>query len=141
MRISKQRIYHRLRQFLGAIYLFAILGCVGIVGGAAINDHTISQNPGRALAEVNSVSILRTIVTYQDDAGKVHIPYRGVLYPTGLGVGQRVWVVYSRDNPDLVKVEGRTWTLSLIPALSSGVVITLIFAVGWWSIGRTTRGD
>lgn len=141
MRISKQRIYHRLRQFLGALYLFAMLGCVGMVGGAAINDHSIAQNPGRALAEVNSVSALRTIVTFQDSTGQVHSPYRGLLYPTGLGVGQRVWVTYSRENPDLVKVEGRGWTLSLIPALSSAVVITAIFALGWWSIGGKTRWD
>ena len=45
----------------------------------------------------------------------------------------------AEDNPDLVKVEGREWTLAVIPALSVAIVSTLA-AVGLWRlITVTTR--
>ena len=40
-----------------------------------------------------------------------------------------MWVTYAKDNPDLVKVEGREWTLSIIPSLSVALVTTVIAAV------------
>ena len=50
-----------------------------------------------------------------------------------------MWVRYAQDDPDLVKVEGREWTLAIIPALSVGVVATLIAAVLWKLISFFTR--
>ena len=43
------------------------------------------------------------------------------------------------DDPDLVKVEGRKWTLAIIPAASVGVVATLIAAALWKLISFFTR--
>lgn len=135
---AQNRVRRRLHQLVLIIYALAMLGIVAMVVGPILNDRAIAANPGRALATVRDVSTLRTTVDFTDDQGILHTPATGLLYPTGLGEGQRVWVLYDRTNPDLVKVEGREWTLSIIPALSSGLVATLIAAGAWWVI---TIGD
>ena len=50
-----------------------------------------------------------------------------------------MWVLYAKSNPDLVKVEGREWTLSIIPALSSAAVATLIAGACWWASEKINR--
>lgn len=129
----------RLHQLVLALYAAALLGAVGIVIGAWSNDRAIDSDPGRALATVTDVGTFRTTVDFPDEQGIVHSPPTGLLYPTGLGEGQSVWVTYSKSDPDLVKVEGRTWTLSLIPAWSVAVVATVVAAVLWWLIGAVAR--
>lgn len=129
----------RLHQLILALTACALLGSAAIVGGAALNDREIAAHPGRAMATVTGVSWFRTTVDYQDDNGVYHSPPRGLLYPTGLGEGQNVWVTYARSNPDLVKVEGRGWTLSIVPALSIAVVSLLLAALLWWAVGVATR--
>ncbi|MBG9252050.1 hypothetical protein I4J03_02775 [Corynebacterium diphtheriae bv. mitis] len=126
----------RLHQLVLALYAAAVLGCASMVIGPAINDYHITRNSGRVLAKVLDVGTFRTTVEYQDEDNMYHSPKGGLMYPTGLGRGQRVWVNYSKDNPDLVKVEGRAWTLAIIPALSIWVVASLIFAGLWWILGR-----
>ncbi|AKK02239.1 DUF3592 domain-containing protein [Corynebacterium epidermidicanis] len=121
------QVRRRLTQLVIALYACAILGCVAMVAGPFLNDREINASHGRALARVTSVSSIRTTVDYQDEAGIFHSPRAGVLYPSGLGEGQRVWVEYAKGNPELVKVEGRTWTLSLLPAGSTAAVATVVF--------------
>lgn len=106
-----------------------------MVIGPFLNDRTIAADPGRALAQVTDVGSFRTTVDFQDENGIFHSPATGLLYPTGLGEGQRVWVNYARTSPDLVKVEGREWTLSIIPALSVGAVATVIAGLLWLAVG------
>lgn len=122
----------RLRQLVLALYAAALVGTVALVVGPWMNDRSIAAEPARALATVTHVGLLRTTVDFQDADGLYHSPPTGLLYPTGLGEGQRVWVTYPASNPDLVKVEGREWTLSIIPALSVWGVATAIFALAWW---------
>lgn len=129
----------RLYQVILALYMAVLVGCAGMIIGSWLNDRAIESNMGRALATVSDVGWLRTTADFQDADGIYHSPPTGLLYPTGLGEGQQVWVNYAFDNPDLVKVEGREWTLSIIPALSSAVVSTLIAAALWWSVGAITR--
>lgn len=133
-----ERIKRRIHQLLILIFACAILGCLGMVGGPAINDYKIESNPGRALARVVDVSDTRAIVGFQDDQGRYQLPPEGILYPTDLGEGQRVWVNYARDNANLVKVEGRQWTLAIIPALSVAAVATFLFALLWWLVDLIT---
>ncbi|MDK4232754.1 DUF3592 domain-containing protein [Corynebacterium accolens] len=129
----------RLHQLVLAVYVALIVGWVGLVVGPFLNDRAISAQPSRALATVKDVGVLRTTVDFQDSDGIYHAPRQGLLYPTDLGEGQQVWVQYAEDNPDLVKVEGREWTLAVIPALSVAIVSTLA-AVGLWRlINLTTR--
>ena len=129
----------RLYQIILVLYAAALVGCAGLIIGPWLNDRAIESNMGRALATVNDVGFLRTTVDFQDTDGIYHSPATGLLYPTGLGVGQQVWVNYAYDDPDLVKVEGREWTLAIVPALSSAVVSTLLAAGLWWSVGAITR--
>ncbi|WJY62461.1 hypothetical protein CATRI_01760 [Corynebacterium atrinae] len=129
----------RLRQLVMALFIAALLGSTSLVAGAWLDDRAIDANPGRALATVTGVSTFRTTVDFRDSEGIYHSPPTGLLYPTGLGEGQRVWVNYSTADPDLVKVEGRRWTLSIIPALSLAVVSVLIAGLLWWAVSFFTR--
>ena len=124
----------RLLQLVMALYACALLGSVAMVAGPALNDAHIMRDPGRGMATVTGVSWLRTSAEYQDEQGRYHSPRYGLLYPTGLGEGQRVWVTYSTSDPDLVKVEGRGWTLAVLPALSVWAVSTLVAGAGWLAI-------
>ncbi|WP_018297811.1 DUF3592 domain-containing protein [Corynebacterium lubricantis] len=129
----------RLRQLILALYAAAMIGAVGMVVGPALNDSTIMSDPGRGMATVTGVTFMRTAVDYQDEEGRYHSPPTGLLYPTGLGEGQQVWVTYAKSNPDLVKVEGRKWTLSIIPALSVAGVSTLLAVLAWWGVDASRR--
>ena len=53
-------------------------------------------------------------------------------------------MTYARDEPDLVTVEGRRWTLSIVPVLSIAVVSSLIAVAAWWAtakIGKKVAND
>ncbi|AKE38295.1 Hypothetical Protein NG00_00270 [Corynebacterium camporealensis] len=138
-RITPAILRRRLYQLILVLYAAAMLGAVAMVLGPFLNDRAIDREPARALATVTDVSWSRTNVDFQDADGVYHSPQTGLLYPTGLGEGQQVWVIYAADDPDLVKVEGREWTLSVIPALSSAAVATLIAVGAWWLVGRVGR--
>lgn len=129
----------RLHQLVAALCTAGLLGSLAMIGGAAANDHRIESDPGRALATVTGTSLLRTTVEFRDDAGLYQAPSTGVLYPTGLAEGQQVWVQYSRENPDLVKVAGRGWTLAIIPGLSVAVLVVVVTLVLWRLISFATR--
>ena len=126
----------RAHQVVLALYAFATLGSVAMVAGPALNDARIQANPGRGTATVTEAGRMRTFVEYQTEDGQLVSPPRGLLYPTGLGEGQQVWVTYAKSDPDLVKVEGRGWALALKPALSVWVVSTLVAAAGWFAVER-----
>lgn len=130
------RWWPRLRRWHQGVligYMLMAVLSLGIVIGPYMNDRAISANSERALATVTSVGNLRTMVEYQDADGYYRAPSTGVLYPSDLREGQRVWVEYSREDPSLVKVEGREWTLSIIPALSVWLSSSLI-AIMLWAI-------
>lgn len=129
-------VRRRLQQLVLALYAAALLGAVAMVLGPAINDARIHADPGRGIATVLNVDPLRAAVEYEGEDGKLYAPRAGLLYPTGLGEGQQVWVTYAKSDPDLVKVEGRGWYLSLLPAGSVAVVATLIAAAGWYAVSR-----
>ena len=133
------RIRRRARQLVIVLYVATLLGCTATVMGAFFNDRTIANDRGRALAQVTTVGSYRTTVDFQDENGIFHSPATGLLYPTGLGEGQRVWVNYAKSNPELVKVEGREWTLSIIPALSVGALATIIAGLLWMAVGLIGR--
>ncbi len=133
------RVSRRARQLVIALYVVAMLGCAAMVIGPFFNDRAIEAEPGRALAQVTNVGSYRTTVDFQDEKGIFHSPATGLLYPTGLGEGQRVWVNYAKSDPELVKVEGREWTLAVIPALSVGAVATVIAGLLWFAVGFMGR--
>lgn len=113
-----------------------------LVLGAWRNDHAISTNLGREVAEVEQVSFNRVIIQFETPDGIVHSPENGVLYPGGLNTGELIHVEYDRTDPDLVRVAGRNWTQTLLP-LSGIVAVTWLVAgpVLWWLRSRVRVSD
>ena len=99
------------------VYAVLLLASISMVAGPFYNDYRIAQHPGRALAHVTAVGAKRTAVEYQDGKG----------------------VTYSTEDPDLVKVENRSWTLAIVPALSVAAVSTVVAVVLWWLVGFFSR--
>ena len=60
-------------------------------------------------------------------------PELGVLYPSELDTGMRIYVEYDTNNPDLVRVQDRNASLAIIPAGSIAVV-------GWLIAGAALTG-
>ena len=118
--------------------------CVALVIGTFRNDAAIEGRTGRTTAEVLSVAFDRTLVRFETPDREVHIPEQGVLYPRGLEEGQLVLVEYDQDSPDLVRVAGRTASLSLMPLgmVLAGTWIVLVPIV-WWlrRSGASLRGQ
>lgn len=123
----------------GVVTLLAIT----LVFAAYRNDATIAENMGTANAEVLSVGWDRTIIRFDGPNGIVHTSQDGVLYPAGLVVGQRLAVEYDVNNPNLVRVAGRTAQLSLLPAsttiLFTWLVAGPLLALLWWVRRRASR--
>lgn len=129
----------RLRQLILflLICLFVVAG--GLVYGSWADDRAIEADTGRAVAAVRHVGVLRTAVDFIDETGEFRSPPTGLLFPVGLEEGQRVRVEYDRAEPERVRVEGRRWTLSVVPALSIIVVGLIVAAPLWWLSIRATR--
>ncbi|MEY8566197.1 DUF3592 domain-containing protein [Corynebacterium sp.] len=144
-RPSRTLVHRRLVQLVLALFLLATAVCGMVVVNAAVNDVKISRDRGVAVADVLSEGAT-TLVRFRDDTGVYHQPDRGLKYPTGLSRGDRVYVDYQRSDPENVKVQGRAWTLSLIPAVSVWVVATavtgLLFGAVrlWWRRGKAGEG-
>ena len=118
-----RRIAARSLLALGGVITFL---CVALVVGAWTEDVSIDRNVGLANAEVVADSATRTLVRFYTPDGAEHIPQTGVLYPAGLNVGDVVEVEYQQDNPELVRVAGRSAVVTLLP-----VGLTLL---GAWAV-------
>jgi hypothetical protein len=118
-----RRIAARSLLALGGVITFL---CVALVVGAWTEDVSIDRNVGLANAEVVADSATRTLVLFYTPDGAEHIPQTGVLYPAGLNVGDVVEVEYQQDNPELVRVAGRSAVVTLLP-----VGLTLL---GAWAV-------
>ncbi|MFL6122744.1 DUF3592 domain-containing protein [Actinophytocola sp.] len=107
--------------------------CVVLVVGAWTEDISIDDNTGSAAAEVVSINFARTLVLFYTPDGAEHIPQTGVLYPSGLRVGDVVQVEYSQNNPELVRVANRGAFVTLLPV---GLTLVGVWAVVvpalWW---------
>jgi ABC-type Fe3+ transport system permease subunit len=115
-----------------------VLGCVFsglcllVLVSSWRDDGQIDSHQGQAVADVLSVSFNRTAVRFVTPKGAVIIPSTGVLYPSGLAAGERVRVEYDTTNPELVRVAGRDFTLSLLPVGTSLLFCwAIVLPVGW----------
>lgn len=117
---------------LGVASLITLL-CVTLVFAALRNDRAISANLGTATAQVEQVSFDRAIIRFDTPDGVSHNPANGVLYPEGLQAGQLVRIEYDTTDPELARVAGRTWVLTLLPVTTT-VLITWLVAgpLLWW---------
>lgn len=121
------------------LLLAALLTALGLslLIACAIDDRTIEESRGAAVAEVIDTSLTRTVVRFTSADGHVEIPQNGVLYPAGLQRGQFVRVEYDTRNPGLVRVAGRTVVVALLPVLSALAVIWVILGPYYWLLRRS----
>ena len=108
---------------MGIVTLQAVL----LVAGAWRNDRQIERNMGTAEAEVLSAGPRRSTIEFVTPDRVTYRPELGVLYPSELAKGMRIYVEYDRNSPNLVRVKDRNASLAIIPAGSTAVTA--------WAIG------
>lgn len=112
--------------------------CVVLVAAAVRDDRTIDADRGTATAEVLSAGPRRSTISFYTTDGVNHNPPLGVLYPSELNLGDRIQVEYSRSDPELVRVAGRSAVVAILPAASVAAgtwlvvgAIMLLIAAGY----------
>ncbi len=106
------------------------LQSVLLVAGAWRDDLAIQHNMGVAQAEVLSAGPRRSTIEFVTPERVTYRPELGVLYPSHLATGMRIYVEYNKNDPNLVRVQHRNAGLAIIPAGSIAVV-------GWLAAAAT----
>ena len=127
------RNFRRMRIGIVIVACLVTLQSVLLVLGAWRNDRQIENNMGVAAAEVLSAGPRRSTIEFVTPDRVTYRPELGVLYPSELDTGMRIYVEYDKDNPDLVRVQDRNAALAIIPAGSIAVV-------GWLVAGAALIG-
>jgi hypothetical protein len=99
-----------------------------LVAGAWRNDIAIEGDMGVAEAEVLNAGFRRSTIEFVTPERITYRPELGVLYPSELATGMRIYVEYDKADPDLVRVQHRTAVLAIIPAGSIVVIALLVGA-------------
>ena len=123
-----ERIFRRMRIGVVIVAALVTLQSVLLVFGAWRNDRQIERNMGVAAAEVLSAGPRRSTIEFVTPDRITYRPELGVLYPSELDTGMRIYVEYDKNNPDLVRVQDRNAALAIIPAGSIAVVGWLVAA-------------
>ncbi|BDE01106.1 transmembrane protein [Mycolicibacterium fortuitum subsp. fortuitum DSM 46621 = ATCC 6841 = JCM 6387] len=123
-----QRIIRRVRIGVVIAACLVTLQSMLLVMGAWRNDQQIERNMGVAAAEVLSAGPRRSTIEFVTPDRVTYRPELGVLYPSELDTGMRIYVEYDKHNPDLVRVRDRNASLAIIPAGSIAVVGWLVAA-------------
>jgi hypothetical protein len=128
-----QRVYRRIRIGIIIVACLVTLQSVLLVFGAWRNDRQIERHMGVAEANVLSAGPRRSTIEFVTPDRVTYRPELGVLYPSELDTGMRIYVEYDKNNPDLVRVQHRNASLAIIPAGSIAVV-------GWLIAGAALAG-
>jgi len=99
-----------------------------LVAGAVRDDVAIQNNMGVAQAEVLSAGPRRSTIEFVTPDRITYRPELGVLYPSELATGMRIYVEYDKRDPNLVRVQHRNAKLAIIPAGSIAVFGWLVAA-------------
>ena len=128
-----ERVVRRVRIGIVIAVCLVTLQSVLLVLGAWRNDRQIERHMGVAEANVLSAGPRRSTIEFVTPDRVTYRPELGVLYPSELDTGMRIYVEYDRNNPDLVRVQHRNASLAIIPAGSIAVV-------GWLIAGAALLG-
>src|SRR4029453_8367580 len=128
-----QRVYRRIRIGIIIAACLVTLQSVLLVFGAWRNDRQIERHMGVAEANVLDAGPRRSTIEFVTPDRVTYRPELGVLYPSELENGMRIYVEYDKNNPDLVRVQDRNASLAIIPAGSMAVV-------GWLIAGAALLG-
>lgn len=104
------------------------LQSVLLVAGAVRDDFAIQNNMGVAEAEVLDAGPRRSTIEFVTPDRITYRPELGVLYPSELATGMRIYVEYDKREPNLVRVQHRNAKLAIIPAGSIAVACWLVAA-------------
>jgi hypothetical protein len=115
------------------------LQSVLLVFGAWRDDRQIERHMGVAEANVLSAGPRRSTIEFVTPDRVTYRPELGVLYPSELDTGMRIYVEYDKNDPDLVRVQHRNASLAIIPAGSIAVVGWLIAGVALTAATLTER--
>jgi len=121
-----QRVIRRVRVGIILAACLVTLQSVLLVLGAWENDRRIEADMGVAAAEVLDAGPRRSTIEFVTPDRVTYRPELGVLYPSELDTGMRIYVEYDRSDPDLVRVQHRNAALAIIPAGSIAVLGWLI---------------
>jgi Protein of unknown function (DUF3592) len=127
------RVFRRMRIGVVLVACLVTLQSVLLVLGTWRNDRQIERHMGVAAAEVLSAGPRRSTIEFVTPDRVTYRPELGVLYPSELDTGMRIYVEYDKNNPDLVRVQDRNAALAIIPAASIAVV-------GWLVAGAALIG-
>jgi hypothetical protein len=120
------RTFRRMRIGIVMVACLVTLQSLLLVLGAWRNDRQIEGNMGVAAAEVLSAGPRRSTIEFVTPDRVTYRPELGVLYPSELDTGMRIYVEYDKGNPDLVRVQDRNAALAIVPAGSIAVVGWLV---------------
>lgn len=118
-----------------------VLQSVLLVAGAWRNDRQIEASMGVAEAQVLSAGPRRSTIEFVTPDRVTYRPELGVLYPSELADGMRIYVEYDRTDPNLVRVKGRNAALAIVPAGSVAVVGVLVGVLVLGGLTRLERDD
>ncbi len=128
-----QRVFRRIRIGIIVVACLVTLQSVLLIFGAWRNDRQIERHMGVAEANVLSAGPRRSTIEFVTPDRVTYRPELGVLYPSELDTGMRIYVEYDKNDPDLVRVQHRNASLAIIPAGSIAVV-------GWLVAGAALFG-
>lgn len=139
-----ERIIRRVRVGIVIAACLVTFQSLLLVIGAWRNDQQIEANMGVAAAEVLDAGPRRSTIEFVTPDRVTYRPELGVLYPSELDTGMRIYVEYDKSNPDLVRVQGRNASLAIIPAGSIAVVGWLVAGaallwLGWLQRSRARQ--
>lgn len=123
------KVFRRLRIGIVAAAALVTLQSVLLVVGAWRNDQQIENNLGVAEATVLDAGQRRSTIEFVTPDRVTYRPELGVLYPSELENGMRIYVEYDTTDPDLVRVQHRNAALAIVPAGSIAVVGCVVAGV------------
>jgi len=137
------RALHWARMAVVIVVALVTLQSVLLVAGAWRNDIAIERDMGVAAAEVLNAGFRRSTIEFVTPERITYRPELGVLYPSELATGMRIYVEYDKSDPDLVRVQHRTAVLAVIPAGSVAVIAWLagIAALAGLAFAEQRWGD
>ena len=133
------RIVRRIRIGIVVAACLVTLQSVLLVLGAWRNDRQIERHLEVAQANVLDAGPRRSTIEFVTPDRVTYRPALGVLYPSELERGMRIYVEYDTNNPDVVRVQGRNAALAIIPAGSIAIVGWLVAGVALGASGWVER--
>ncbi len=126
MTFDSRKVFRRIRIGIVIAACLVTLQSVLLVAGAWRNDRQIERHMGVAQAEVLSAGPRRSTIEFVTPDRVTYRPELGVLYPSELADGMRIYVEYDKNDPNLVRVQHRNASLAIIPAGSIAVLGWLV---------------